>query len=378
MITHPTLYKRTSTGAVQTWWIEQDGAQYWVATGQIDGAITRSEPKVTKGKNIGRSNETTPEAQAISEIASEYKKKREQGRYWDSIDDIDKSTYFAPMLAHPYEKYPVTDEQIESGKVLAQPKLDGVRCIADQNGLWTRKGKPITAMPHVWDTISWVFQDHPTLILDGELYNHSLRDHLNKISGFVRKLKLTPAEIEECMMIQYHVYDCDWGEGEDFNDRMLEVLTGESGEMFTDDGHVQPVPTHPVESRAHLDELNAQWLEEGFEGQIIRFSDSPYENKRSKYLLKRKEFIDEEYTIVGFTEGVGNRAGMAGNIVYRMDSGIEFSSGIAGGEDFYLHLWENQDKYIGGQGTVRYFKMTEYGKPYLPVTHEVFEGERDV
>ena len=45
-------------------------------------------------------------------------------------------------------------------------------------------------------------------------------------------------------------------------------------------------------------------LEAGYEGQMIR-KDAPYECKRSKNLLKRKEFITEEFKVVKVVEGQG-------------------------------------------------------------------------
>lgn len=378
---HNTLYKRTSTGAIQIWWIEQEDDAYRVWTGQIDGKKTNSEWKHALPKNVGKKNETTGIEQAAFEIQAEYTKKLNQGRYSETLDDVDEEKFFAPMLAYPYEKYPVTQEQFDAEIVFAQPKLDGIRCIATRTGLWTRKGKPIVAVPHVWEAVTPIFEATPDVVLDGELYNHEYRDHLNRISGLVRKTKLTDTEFDETKMIQYHMYDCMTGTADPFEDRFTALLNlpeirGKVPVMG--DGVLQLVDTHIVPDLKYLDDLNMEWLEYGYEGQIIRISDTEYENKRTKKLLKRKEFIDEEFTIVGFTEGMGNRSGMAGNIVYRMDDGKEFSSGIAGGVDFYKHLWENQDTYIGGQGTVRYFKLTEYGIPYLPVTHVVYKGSRDV
>jgi len=376
MIDHPKLYKRTSTGATQIWFIQQNESEYRVHTGQIGGKITISEWKQAFGKNQGKANETTDITQADAEIAAEYKKKKAQGKYHDTVEDIDNSTYFAPMLAHKYEKYIPTQQMYDARIVLSSPKLDGVRCIADKNGLWTRRGKPIVAMPHIWEALKPIFQNNPEIILDGELYNHDLRDHLNRISGLCRKKKLTKDEFEQTKQIQYHVYDCDLGHGETFIDRFHVLATNVL--LLGHGSYVKIVDARCVYNKDQLDELNSKYLSQGYEGQIIRIDGQPYQNKRTKYLLKRKEFQDQEFTITGFTEGVGNRAGMAGNITYVTDDGVEFSSGIAGGEEFYKMLWKNKEKYIGGQGTVRFFLWTEYGKPFLPVTYDVYENKRDL
>jgi hypothetical protein len=65
--TFPTLYKYDSRGLVQEWTIEVQGNKFWTIEGVKGGKLTKSEPTVCVGKNIGRSNETTPAEQAIRE-----------------------------------------------------------------------------------------------------------------------------------------------------------------------------------------------------------------------------------------------------------------------------------------------------------------------
>jgi hypothetical protein len=47
-----------------------------------------------------------------------------------------------------------------------------------------------------------------------------------------------------------------------------------------------------------------------------------------KHLLKRKEFQDSEYKILDIVEGVGNKSGMAGHMVFKNHKDIEFHSNI--------------------------------------------------
>ena len=76
----------------------------------------------------------------------------------------------------------------------SQPKLDGIRCIVswdDNNGLVakTRNGKVIDAVPHILNSLELFFINDPDAVLDGELYNHDLKDNFNKITSLVRKQK---------------------------------------------------------------------------------------------------------------------------------------------------------------------------------------------
>jgi DNA ligase 1 len=399
MIEHPTVYKRTSTGAIQKWWIDQEGNQYRTNSGQLEGVVTTSRWTVCEGKNLGRANATSPEEQATAEVAAEYRKKLAQGKYAESLDLIDQETYFSPMLAYSYDDNPVSDKELEEGNVFSQPKLDGVRCIINQKGLWTRKGKPIIAAPHILDAVRVVFEQKPFLVLDGELYNHEYHDRLNYLSGLVRKTKLTDDELSETQLLQFHCYDCIGSDPEELEDTDYDRWDFPHNAHFFDryhrlwhhpiiasiwaqsDGHecLQLVETRQPMNRAELEAQAQEDLERGYEGTIVRRNDSEYENKRTKKLLKWKNFQDREFPIIDIIEGQGNRSGMAGNVVYRTDDGKPFGSGIAGGEEFYKQLWQNREKYIGrGVGTVRFFKYTEYGIPYLPVTKAVFPGERDL
>ena len=77
----------------------------------------------------------------------------------------------------------------------------------------------------------------------------------------------------------------------------LEEYVTDSFEMY-----VHLVPTTFCYNQDELDELYSSYMTDGYEGQMIRL-DEKYENKRSKYLLKRKEFITEEFEVVSM-EGV--------------------------------------------------------------------------
>jgi ATP-dependent DNA ligase len=119
-------------------------------------------------------------------------------------------------------------------------------------------------------------------------------------------------------------------------------------------------------------------MENGYEGQIIRTDDTKYENKRSKQLLKRKVFTDAEFELVDIVEGRGNWAGYAKSMVIRLKDGTTQSTGLRGTQAFTKELLENKDKYIGGDVTVRYIRLTNDGKLFHPVTVAVYGSKRDI
>ena len=372
MIVGDTLYKRTSTGAVQVWRqeINDEETAFRTVSGQKDGQLVTSEWTFVVSKNIGRSNETTPQQQTKLEVGANYTKKLAQGGYKSSEEDIDTKTFFSPMLAKNFSDY---EEELryEEWWVGSQPKLDGVRCIFTDSGAWTRQGKPILNVQHIADYLAPLFDESPGLILDGELYNHSLKEDFNKIVSLVKKQKPTDADRQEARgAVQYWVYDVPSIPGS-FKDRWRAALSL----LLPERTHpVIMVPTNWAYSRSELDTLYESYLADGYEGQIVRDGRASYENKRTKALLKRKEWMDEEFTILRIEDGIGNRAGMAGRVVVALPNGGEANPNPKGDRAFLRALLQNKDVLVGVQATVEFFGYTPDGSLRFPRVTKVHDG----
>lgn len=390
-----TIYKLSSSGKIQVWSMEQNDEQYRTISGQQNGKLITTDWTTAKSKNEGKKNETSGIQQATLEIESQYKKKLSQGNYKSSIDDINEDNYFEPMLAKDYNDHKPTKYGLEKGSVYSNPKLDGMRCIANKDGLWSRQGKQIVSCPHISEILKPLFDKSPDLVLDGELYNHSLKDNFNEIMSLAKQSKPTKSDLEaSAKSIQYHIYDCYDGSAKVFSKRYEQY--GQLLASLPNNKIISFVGATQVKDQHHLDELYGQYIEDGYEGQIVRIDGFPYENKRTKNLLKRKEFQDAEFEIKEILEGEGNRSGMAGAIMYKLPDGREFRSGIKGGVDFYKQLLVDKESYIGGQGTVKFFQLTpeqinhdpetgekftdlnaKGGIPRFPVTIAVYKTKRD-
>jgi len=369
----PKLYKRDSKGKTRVWEVEvgysnDDYAGIRTVAGLDNGKKVTSEWNLSEAKNVGKSNSTTAYTQAQAEAKALWDKRIEK-EYFVDIGMIDSYDKFDPMLAGDYTKV-----KVKPTSGYSQPKLDGIRCIANSKGLWTRTGKPITSCPHILEEVRDLLESNPNVTLDGELYNHELKQDFNKIVSLVRKTKFTDADLAESQrLVQYHVYDihCSTNPDVTFSIRNVELE-----EYVTDsfEQYVHLVPTTFYNDQDELDELYSAYTADGYEGQMVRL-DEKYENKRSKYLLKRKEFITEEFEVVSMEEGQGNWSGHTKRFILRLADGREVGAGVRGNQDQLSKLWESQE--TPSWATLRYFDLTPDGIPRFPVVIDYGIGERD-
>ncbi len=370
VLTSETLYKLDSKGKVRVWYAETgtDGTRWGLRSiaGLEDGKKVTSEWTFVEQKNVGRSNETSLEEQATSEMESEVQKKKDRG-YFSDLKNIDTFDKFKPMLA---EKFEDVDVNYAAGNVYSQPKLDGIRCIARKDGLWTRSGKEIVAVPHIWASLKPFFDRHPNFILDGELYNHELKDDFNTITSMVRKTKPKPEDLVKSKeLVQYHIYDVIITDQPDLPFSKRELLRYEAPLQY-----IRIVPTVHVPTSTGVDSLYEGYLEHGYEGQMIRI-DQPYENKRTKNLLKRKEFLTDEFKVIEVLEGQGNWQGCVKHFVLRLNSEKNFQAGVRGDRDTLKVMWDKQEK--PDWVTLRYFTPTPDGVPRFPVVIDWGKGKRE-
>ena len=377
-----TLYKVDSIGKIRQWTIKVNNDTFWTEQGQVGGKIVVNKPTVTTPKNEGRSNATTAVEQAVLEAKAKWTKQTDKG-YVENIEDVHKITLYTPMLAQKFED---RLDELEF-PLFTQPKLDGIRCITYlQDGVLvakSRAGKPIEAIPHVLEELEPFFAENPNAVLDGELYNHDLKNDFNKIISLVRKMKparsasdtdktydkklekFETALAESKEKVQYWIYDAprigDHTESELFSVRNRTLTTS-----IANSKSLVIVPTHTSENLDDVDERYNEYMSEGYEGQMVRV-DFAYENKRSKKLLKRKDFTDSEYLVIGIEEGDGNRTGTAKNLTCKDEkTGQIFNSNIKGTHEYLAEILENKDYYIGKQATIKYFELTPDGVPRFP------------
>lgn len=405
------LCKLSKTGSVILWQIYWDNKSWWTEHGQKDGAMVMTKPTFVEQKNVGKANETSLEEQVKKEVSAKIKKQLESG--YSYLNKGLTIPIFNVTLAHEYTK------RKELNKLqfpyIAQPKLDGIRCYikwSDEKGepvMFTRNHKPITSCPHIIRMAKAILQENPYMLLDGELYNHELKNDFNKICSLVRKQKLTEEELQEvestihfCCFDVYiraaeHCLDSYVQRNDIFRNSILQKICAYVGDKnkflpdkseerkaFEDDlkplrvvgqklftiqeladmVYALPDPSiYCVMDGIHVNNENdvevalQHFINEGFEGVMLK-RDTTYQLNRTTDLLKYKRFKDAEYTIVAFEDGKGNASGVAVKVICKDSSGQTFKAGVTGNEEYRKQLYENTNDYVGKLATIKYQELT--------------------
>lgn len=355
MVPSNRLKKKDARGLWRFWWAEVKG-QYYVTYSLAYGGEVRAAKPTYPRKNQSR----TPKQQCEFEVAALYAKRERLGWSYERKQYERKARpkhrFFAPMLAHKYPKYQL------ALPYYVQPKLDGVRCIASDRGLWSRKNTAITSVPHINKSVLQLLDENLDIAyLDGELYLHGWT--LPKISGLAR-LKLPS---EDSLRLEYHIFD--YVPNENYATmpwfqrlERLEKLRKNLPEW------IKIVRTDKCEEQEDVDFLHERYCKLGYEGTMHRRGMSAYVHKRTSSLLKRKDFHDEEAKIVSVDQGNGTWRGAIKTVGLVDSKGIGFSAGVRGDLPQMEQLWAKRERLIGETCTFRYlYRDKRTGKPQLPV-----------
>jgi DNA ligase-1 len=347
------LISENKNGGEKFWrlYIVKDGSEYFTQTEwyQISktGRETKkqmSEPYYAEPTNVGRSNERNSKQQAEFEFDAVIKKQRDKGF---RAKGEKKNTRPMPMLAHKFSDH--------KGKmefpVYVQPKLNGMRMLFDGENGWSRGNKEV-----IPDVIQHLKFDTGGYILDGELMlpnNVLLQESMTAIKKY--RPELSPK-------LLYHVYDVVLPE--QHYDNRMEILDT----IFMDaPKNVVRVKTVKVDDESQVSHLHQLFVQDGYEGTMVRDPLANYEiNKRSYSLLKLKDFTDAEYRIVDVIDGDGSDRGLA-IFILEAEHGQHFNCRPEGSQENRADLFKNRRSLIGKYLTVRYFELSKDGVPIFPV-----------
>jgi len=267
-----------------------------------------------------------------------------------------------PMLAHKYDESRVDWSQ----PVYMQPKLDGVRCLIQyevfpisQGGArivaYSRTGKEFMNIEHIKKDLELFFEQQPDVILDGELYNHDLRDDFEKIISLVRKQKPTDEDKSNARkLIQFHCYDyIETVMNQPYSYRMNQLVCSNIYSYC-----IKYVPAKKALCEKGSKVIHGANLHKGYEGSIMRL-DGKYKHGRSYDLMKFKDFSDTEATIVDWVEGKGKRVGTIGKFIAIDSEGIRFGMPVMDKFKYLQENFEEMQGWVGKTATFTYFERTK-------------------
>jgi len=193
---------------------------------------------------------------------------------------------------------------------------------------------------------------------DGEIYKHGM--------GFEDILSIARRTVNRKEgKLDYHIFDVKMNAPQDVRLDQLNLLAARVKNIGL--SHIKVSPTFPIltsEWRVHL----ANFVEQGYEGIILRKWNGEYLERKSNNILKYKATIKRNYRIIAVLQGEGWCYDRAGSVLVRDDSGREFSvgSGRIFTADGRLDVWRKRVTLVGKDLTVRHEKevtQTTYGKP---------------
>lgn len=285
---------------------------------------------------------------------------------------------YKPMLA-----YPVSEKLINyNDKNFMQPKLDGVRCLIQYEAeeyddmsnrgrviAYSRTGKEWKNIDHILFNLKSFFKLNPNVVLDGELYNHDLKDDFGKIISCVRKTKPTLEHKEESSkLIHFYCYDVIVSDDTLEFDKRSEWIKLNVPRNWC----VKHVKTKEIWRDTSAKETHKINLLNGYEGSILRLN-TKYEFKRSHSLRKFKDFRDSEARITGWVEGKGKRIGTIGKFTAVDSEGNEFGMPVMDNFEKLRTNFELMKTWVGEIATFTYFERTKANS----YRHPLFKCIRD-
>lgn len=314
---------------------------YGVVGGETIRTIERIENGLA-GRSVSEQLNLRMQSRLNKKIDAGYIENFEKAK----INEVTNSLGFKkPMLAHRFDKV----KKFDFSEVYCQKKYDGHRCLitndCGENIAYSRNGKLINSIPEILSEIK-IPEGHT---IDGELYHHGTP--LQTISSWVRKYQ------ENSLKLNFICYDAILKEP--YKNRLNFIKDTELGSRaFVADtalmiGEFNPLP------------ILKNAIEEGYEGLILRQNIFSYEDgKRSNAVIKVKQFLDDEFLIVGISASVDGFA------IFQCEAKNKklFSVTCHGTHQEKIYVLKNKEMFLGKFACVEYANLTKDGIPFHPVS----------
>lgn len=361
--TFPILYAKNKNGVWKQWSISvnvvHEGVVITTEHGQYQGKKITDTQTITENK---RGYDSLYD-QALHNAQSKWNYKHQRQGYKTTMDDDndDKQTSSSTMTLKPMLAKTYDNCKHLMFPLFIQPKIDGLRCLATPHGLFSRTGCPFFGLDIIKNVLKKYFEKHEDCVVDGELYSDEMS--FEELSGYCRRQK----EIPTGKKVFFHVFDVfiynQIGLGFEKRMRLFPKQTE----------YVRIVPTMEIGKKEDIHEHLTRFIKDGYEGIILRNKEGHYHaGHRSWDLQKYKLFQEEEFTIVGFTEGKGREKGM---VIWECltQEGKPFHVRPEGTHTTRKQMFQNAEDYIGKKLTVVFQEYTQDKIPRFPVAKAIRE-----
>lgn len=286
---------------------------------------------------------------------------------------------FDVMLCSKYEGEPLNSDLLW----WIEPKLDGMRVLlfleeGNMRAL-SRNGKPVYNLNPL---LLSLFKIAPNNVIDCELYNGSWEESISAGKSFDsdEKPKIWAFDI-------IPIEEFNSGEGvsplykrrntlENIYEKWINTTDLSLQNQFNLNKKI--VVNEPVE----VYEATEIFMEEGFEGAVLKNSNSVYEFKRSKNwmkitreLLPNSQQYNEDYLIIGVQEGRGRLEGLLGAFICETSNGKEFHCGSGLSDIQRKEFWSKSESLAGNYIEVKFRRMTPDGVPLFPIFKRLREDK---
>lgn len=268
--------------------------------------------------------------------------------------------------------YPVDEGRVArlGGLFFVQPKIKGERCRTEafqgEPVLLSSYGNEFQFLDHIKDAIKDVWRAYGSIPFDGEIYCHGWsQERIRSCLG--RKVNYNP----EATKLEYHIFDIASDGGQSLRFTILYEISSKA------------VFNHPLifvaPNTANFDTWKvaaAEYVDQGYEGIILRHLMAEYVPKRTVTMLKYKPTCIDEYKIISVKEAIdkhGEPKGTAGSFFVEDADGNTFYVG-AGKLNWTERdaIWKYRDDAIGKMLVVKHEEITtDRGVPVCAVAVEV-------
>lgn len=260
-------------------------------------------------------------------------------------------------------------------ELLAQPKIDGVRCKAvvtpENVTLYSSTGLEITSVNHVSKALRELTQETPAITFDGELYSPDLT--FGEITGAIATTYSTANQKK----IQYHIFDIinsqpQFDRTQELENNLRHLLDPQMPWAWS---AIKPVRSVWLSARIKdIEDQLTKYYEAGWEGIILRHPKALYQMKRCVTIMKIKPTQEDLYRVVGWEQEIdihGTPKEALGALICVGSAGDTFSVGSGFTRRQRLEYWQNKESLIGNMLRVKYQSLTIHDRPRFPVFKEV-------